>query len=80
MSGPHYELLRRSVGRLRSPSIAQIREAIVAECQGIVQDPQALAKHLPLRLLNTNASGTLAFAHEQGYIPGAQPFFWKLRI
>ena len=73
MSGAHYELLRRSVGTLRLPPIAQIREAIIAECQGIVQDPQALAKHLPLRLLNTNASGTLAFAHEQGYIPGGAP-------
>ena len=54
MSGAHYELLRRSVGMLRLPPIAQIREAIIAECQGIAQDPQALAKHLPLRLLNTN--------------------------
>ena len=35
MSGAHHELLRRSVGMLRLPPIAQIREAIIAECQGI---------------------------------------------
>ena len=80
MSGAHYELLGRSVGTLRLPLIAQIREAIIVESQGIVQDPQALAKHLPLRLLNTNASCTLAFAREQGYIPGGRLFalFWEI--
>ena len=82
MSGAHYELLRRCVGALRLPPIAQLREAIMAESQAIVQDPHAFAKHLPLRLLNTNASSTLAFAHEQGYIPGgvSLPFSGKLRI
>ena len=60
--------------------IAQLREAIIAESQGIVQDPHALAKHLPLRLLNTNASCTLAFAHEQGYMPGGRlsALFWEI--
>ena len=47
-------------------------ETIWTESQGIVQDPHAFAKHLPLRLLNTNAGRTLAFAQEQGYIPGGR--------
>ena len=71
MSGAHYKLLRRCVGTLRLPPIAQLREAIMAESQDIVQDPHALAKHLPLRLLNTNASCTLGVS---------LPFFGKLRI
>ena len=82
MSGAHYELLRRCVGVSRLPPIAQLREAIWTESQGIVQDPHAFAKHLPLRLLNTNAGSTLAFAKEQGYIPGGAslPSFGRLRI
>ena len=80
MSGAHYELLRRCVGASRLPPIAQLREAIWTESQGIVQDPHAFAKHLPLRLLNTNAGSTLAFAQEQGYIPGGRlsALFWEI--
>ena len=80
MSGAHYELLRRCVGVSQLPPIAQLREAIRTECQGTVQDPNAFAKHLPLRLLNTNAGSTLAFAKEQGYIPGGRlsALFWEI--
>ena len=82
MSGAHYELLRRCVGVSQLPPIAQLREAIWTECQSTVQDPNAFAKHLPLRLLNTNAGSTLAFAKEQGYIPGgrAPPSFGRSKI
>ena len=82
MSGAHYELLRRCVGASRLPPIAQLREAIWAESQGIVQDPHAFAKHLPLRLLNTNAGSTLAFAQERGTYQGgvSLPSSGKLRI
>ena len=71
MSGAHCEILRHSVGVSQLPPIAKLREAIRTECQGTIQDP---AKLLPLRLLNTNAGSTLAFAKEQGYIPGGPLF------
>ena len=82
MSGAHYELLRRCVGVSQLPPIAQLREAIRTECQSTMQDPNAFAKLLPLRLLNTNAGSTLAFAKEQGYIPGgaSPPSFGRSKL
>ena len=62
------------------PPIAQLREAIRNDCQGSIQDPSAFAKILPLRLLNTDAVSTLAFAREQGYVPAGRitSLFWEI--
>ncbi len=80
MCGAHYEILRRIAGASQLPTIAQLREAIRNDCQGTIQDPSAFAKILPLRMLNTDAVSTLAFAREQGYVPAGHitSLFWEI--
>ena len=75
MSGAHYEILRRITDAPRLPPIAQLREVISS-----MDDPCSFAKILPLRLLNTGAERTLAYAREKGYVPANYivSLFWEI--
>ena len=67
MSGAHYEILRRTAGDTRLPTIQQLREMISADCQGSGEDFVCFVKLLPLRLLNTGAERALSYAKDKGY-------------